>query len=155
MNVNNVVLKESELIRRYVDERQIPGACFSIVTPKEIAYSSYGNKALVPEEEATSTDTLYDIASLSKVVSTSTMIAKLIEEGRLSFDTKVSSVLTDFPHEDITVKDLLVHTSGYRRMTRTTRSVRDQRNSMISSFACPGLTRGAKRLSIPVLITCF
>ena len=113
MNVNNVVLKESELIRRYVDERQIPGACFSIVTPKEIAYSSYGNKALVPEEEATSTDTLYDIASLSKVVSTSTMIAKLIEEGRLSFDTKVSSVLTDFPHEDITLKDLLVHTSGY------------------------------------------
>ena len=91
MNVNNVVLKESELIRRYVDERQIPGACFSVVTPKEIAYSSYGNKALVPEEEA----------------------------------------------------------------TRTTRSVRDQRNSMISSFACPGLTRGAKRLSIPVLITCF
>ena len=113
MNVNNVVLKESELIRRYVDERQIPGACFSIVTPKEIAYSSYGNKALVPEEEVTSTDTLYDIASLSKVVSTSTMIAKLIEEGRLSFDTKVSSVLADFPHEDITVKDLLVHTSGY------------------------------------------
>ena len=50
MNVKNVVLKESELIRRYVDERQIPGACFSIVTPKEIAYSSYGNKALVPEE---------------------------------------------------------------------------------------------------------
>ena len=82
MNVNNVVLKESELIRRYVDERQIPGACFSIVTPKEIAYSSYGNKALVPEEEVTSTDTLYDIASLSKVVSTSTMIAKLIVHGK-------------------------------------------------------------------------
>ena len=31
MNVKNVVLKESELIRRYVDERQSPGACFSVV----------------------------------------------------------------------------------------------------------------------------
>ncbi len=112
-DIKNIVLKECELIRRSVDNKEIPGACFSIVTPKEIAYSFYGKKALVPKEEELSGDVLYDIASLSKVVSTSTLIAKLIEEGILSFDMKVCDLLPSFRYDDVTLLDLIVHTSGY------------------------------------------
>ena len=113
MDIVKCVLKESEVIRSFVDEGDLPGACFSVVTKDTIAYSCYGYKSLVPEKTELNTDTLYDLASLSKVVSTSTMIAKLIEEGKFTFDTKAASILKDFPYEDVTILDLIVHTSGY------------------------------------------
>lgn len=113
MDVRKCVLKEYEIIKRFTDEKQLPGACFSVVTKDEIAYSCCGNKSLLPEETELSSDTLYDIASLSKVVSTSTMVARLIEEGLLSFDTKASEILDGFAYDDITVLDLIAHRSGY------------------------------------------
>ena len=113
MDIRNCIAKQYEIIQKYADRKEIPGACFSIVTPKEIAYSFYGCKALIPEAIKLNGDTLYDIASLSKVVSTSTMTAKLIEEGLVSFDTKVKDILEDFPYDDISLLDLIVHTSGY------------------------------------------
>ncbi len=113
MDIRNCVAKEYEIIRKYTEEKAIPGACFSIVTPKEIAYSCCGKKALLPEETELNADTLYDIASLSKVVSTSTMIVKLMEEGLLSFDTKVSSFVSGLRYDDLTLLDLITHTSGY------------------------------------------
>ena len=125
-DVKNIVLKECELIRRSADNKEIPGACFSIVTPKEIAYSFYGKKALVPKEEELSGDVLYDIASLSKVVSTSTLIAKLIEEGTLSFDMKVCDLLPSFRYDDVTLLDLIVHTSGYPADDKDYKKCRDR-----------------------------
>lgn len=113
MDIRECVLKEAEIIREFVDEKRLPGACFSVVTPEEIGFSFYGDKALIPERKQLCPETLYDIASLSKVVSTSTMLAKLMEEGLLCFDTRVSSILEGFPYEDITILDLIVHTSGY------------------------------------------
>ena len=113
IDLKNIVLKQTQLISKQVNDKQIPGACFSIVTPTQIAYSSCGYKSLIPQQTETTTETLYDIASLSKVVSTSTMIAKLIEDNLLTFDTKVSSILDNFIYDDVTILDLIVHTSGY------------------------------------------
>jgi len=113
MDIKKAIAKEFEIIKKEVDLKKIPGACFAIITDKEIAYSCYGKKSLLPEEIDLSGDTLYDIASLSKVVSTSTMIAKLIEEDLLGFETKASSILEDFKYDDLTILDLLVHRSGY------------------------------------------
>ena len=137
MDVKNIILKECEILRRYVDRREIPGACFSIVTPKEIAYSSYGRKSLVPKETDLSSDVLYDIASLSKVVSTSTMIAKLIEEGSLSFDTKVSELLPDFRYDDVTVLDLIVHTSGYPADDKDYKKCQDKKELLDFIYRLP------------------
>ena len=113
MDIRNCILKENEIIKKFVDAKELPGACFSLVTPDQIVYSCCGHKALLPEPVELTTATLYDIASLSKVVSTSTMLAKLIEDGLLSSDDKVSAYINNFPYDDITILDLIVHTSGY------------------------------------------
>ncbi|MCR4632542.1 MAG: beta-lactamase family protein [Erysipelotrichaceae bacterium] len=108
-----MVLDEGKkIIKQYVDESLLPGAVFAYVTKEDCEKDFYGHKALFPEKEVLTLDTVYDLASLSKVVSTAPLIFKLIEEGCISLKTKVSSVLDDFPYEDITVEDLLSHTSG-------------------------------------------
>lgn len=108
-----MVLDEGKkIIKRYVDENLLPGAVFAYVTKEDCEKDFYGYKALFPEKEVLTLDTVYDLASLSKVVSTAPLILKLIEEGCISLDTKVCSVLEDLPHEDVTVADLMSHTSG-------------------------------------------
>ena len=57
-------------------------------------------------------DTIYDCASLTKVIVTTTLILQLIDAGRLTLDTPVSKFLPRFRHKDVTVQDLLTHTSG-------------------------------------------
>lgn len=101
-----------KIIKKYVDENQLPGAVFAYVEKDYVEMDLYGYKSLVPFKEELSFDTLYDIASLSKVVATSTMIFKLVEEGLISFKTKVKSILPEYPFADVTVRDLLTHVSG-------------------------------------------
>lgn len=95
-----------------VDENLIPGACYAYVglNGKWMTYSGY--KQTVPTLEPNSLNTLYDLASCTKVVATTTAILLLLEQGKLSLKTKVSSVLPRFKFTEITIKDLLTHTSG-------------------------------------------
>lgn len=89
----------------------IPGASFAYID-QEDHYDYVGYKTLIPEKEPVDEDTLYDLASLSKVVSTTTCILQLIEKGYFTLDTKVSDILADFPHKEITIQQLLAHSSG-------------------------------------------
>jgi uncharacterized protein YbbC (DUF1343 family)/CubicO group peptidase (beta-lactamase class C family) len=61
-------------------------------------------------------DTIFDVASLTKVVSTTSAIAKLVEEGKLRLNDKVTEYIPEFQggHSEITVRQLLTHFSGMR-----------------------------------------
>ncbi len=61
-------------------------------------------------------DTIFDIASLTKVVATTSCIMKLFEEGKIRIDAPVTAYLPEFQggHSPITVRDLLTHFSGLR-----------------------------------------
>jgi len=58
-------------------------------------------------------DTLFDLASLTKVVATVTTCLKLIEEGMLNIYEDVDRYLPDYPHKSVKVINLLNHTSGH------------------------------------------
>ena len=61
------------------------------------------------------TDTIFDIASLTKVVATAPSVMKLVEEGKLRLDDPVSRYLPDFTSngkDQITIRMLLTHTGG-------------------------------------------
>lgn len=92
-------------------EHHFPGGNFCVLYDGKIECSSVG-VTNYETNEAVTLDTIYDIASLSKVVSTTTMIMKLIEESKLTLDTLVKSILPAFRHEDITIYDLMIHSSG-------------------------------------------
>lgn len=104
--------KFKQLVDLGVSEGAYPGANFAIIFKDKIIYGSHGYKSLYPEKEVNDINTIYDMASLSKVVSTTTCALKLIEEGKLRVYAPVKKYIPEFKHEGVTVWNLMTHTSG-------------------------------------------
>jgi len=103
----------NNLLIRGVKKEEFPGASYAIIYKDGTIYSDFvGYKQVVPTKELNQGNEIYDCASLTKVISTTSMIMKLIEEEKLSLETKVQAVIPRFIHPNITVYHLLTHTSG-------------------------------------------
>ena len=72
-----------------------------------------GQRALVPAKEAMTEDTVFDAASLTKVVATLPSILILIEQGKIELEAEVRRYIPEF-RAGITVRHLLTHTSGLK-----------------------------------------
>ena len=109
-------INRAEYLRQYIksciDNKVFPGACFGIITRQESEIYAEGHSDLIPVKKLTNAEVIYDLASLSKVISTTTIILKLIEDGQVTLFTKVCDILPAFKHKDITIYNLLTHTSG-------------------------------------------
>ena len=101
-------------IETAVAEHRIPGGVVHIERGTEIYRRAYGNRALVPSVEPMSEDTIFDAASITKVVATAPSIAKLVQQGRIELDAPVKKYLSEFVDAEVTVRHLLTHTSGIR-----------------------------------------
>lgn len=104
----------NNLIQKFIDDGVFPGANYVLVVGNKTYLGSLGKKVLIPKIEENSLDTLYDMASVSKVISTTTCILKLMEEGKINLYSKVATYLPRFKHEQITIFNLLTHTSGMK-----------------------------------------
>jgi len=105
------------VVEAAVRDGLIPGAVLVVGHEGKIVHrKAYGNRALVPQREAMTADTIFDIASLTKVVATTPALMKLFEQGKLRINDPVTAYLPDFQggRSDITVRDLLTHFSGMR-----------------------------------------
>ncbi len=83
----------------------------------EIVYrKAYGYRSLVPTKQPMTTDTIFDVASLTKVVATTPCLMKLFEEGKLRIDDPVTKYLPEFlgGKSDITIRLLMTHFSGFQ-----------------------------------------
>jgi uncharacterized protein YbbC (DUF1343 family)/CubicO group peptidase (beta-lactamase class C family) len=105
-----------ELVAEGLAAKNMPGCVVCVGRHGKIALlKAYGNKQVEPTVVPMTTDTLFDMASLTKPVATATSILLLIEQGKLRLGDKVSSFLPEFAANDkepITIHDLLIHQSG-------------------------------------------
>ena len=100
------------LIEKAIADSLIPGAVLCVVDKGEIAYlEAYGNRAIVPEVEEMTENTIFDLASVSKPTGAGTAALLLVKEGRLSVDDMVCKYIPNF-HPDVTVRHLMTHYSG-------------------------------------------
>jgi len=106
--INNL----NDLMNEALQNDVFPGANIVIVSKDSTFMNSYGYKALLPEKEENDINTLYDMASCSKVVSTTTSIMILLERGKLRLYDSVNLYIPEFKYDNITVFDLLTHSSG-------------------------------------------
>ncbi|MBF4694370.1 serine hydrolase domain-containing protein [Fusibacter ferrireducens] len=109
--------KIDKCITSGVQEGVFPGANYCLVIDDAEYYGSFGNKATHPVIEPNKLDTVYDIASLTKVVGTTTAILKLVEEGQLKLEDKVSQYLPFIDNDIVTIRHLMTHSSGYPALT--------------------------------------
>ena len=94
-------------------DKAFPGANYAIVTKNKVWMGSIGNKELYPNIIPNSIDTIYDMASLTKVVCTTTCLMQLVEQGKLRIFDPVSRYFEKFRFDNITVWNLMTHTSGF------------------------------------------
>jgi len=76
---------------------------------------AYGARALEPRREVMTLDTVFDLASLTKVIVTTPAVMQLVERGKVRLNDPVAKYLPEFAQngkEDITVRQLLTHYSG-------------------------------------------
>ena len=104
------------VIEQAVQEGQIPGAVLIVGHDGTVIYrKAYGSRALEPRREAMTLDTVFDLASLTKVIVTTTAVMQLVERGQVRLNDPVAKYLPEFAQngkDDITVRQLLTHYSG-------------------------------------------
>ncbi len=106
------------VIQESIAARETPGVVLIVGRGDSIAWrKAYGNRALSPRTEAMTLNTIFDVASLTKVVATTPAVMQLVEEGRIRLTDTVATYIPEFGRygkNRITVRDLMTHMSGLR-----------------------------------------
>lgn len=104
-------------IHEAIAEKKCPGGVLWVEHAGTSYHKAFGQRAVVPAAEAMSEDTIFDAASLTKVVACTPAMMLLIEHGQVKLDDPVAKYLPEFAAEGkgrITVRQLMTHTSGLR-----------------------------------------
>ena len=104
-------------VEKAIADKKMPGAVVIIGHKGKIVYrKAFGNRALVPQPEKMTVDTIFDVASLTKVVATATSIMILVERGQIRLSDTVDKFIPELKDKDsgkITIEQLLTHVSGF------------------------------------------
>jgi CubicO group peptidase (beta-lactamase class C family) len=104
------------LVLDQISRRSTPGAQLAVLRGDTLLYlRNYGQLSYDSASPAVNDSSMYDLASLTKVVATTTTAMQLIDQGRLALDSSVAYYLPEFGRngkEHITIRNLLLHNSG-------------------------------------------
>ncbi|WP_425615680.1 serine hydrolase domain-containing protein [Anatilimnocola sp. NA78] len=114
------------IVARGIEEKKMPGCVVAFGRQGKLAWlKAYGNKRVAEGDQpavAMTTDTVFDLASLTKPIATGTSLMLLVEQGKVKLDEPVSTYLPAFietgdeaaneAKKKVTVRHLLIHTSG-------------------------------------------
>ncbi len=113
--------KVETALDRAIEKQEIPGAVVLARMPREGELLEYswvrGLAAARPERLPMRRDTIFDLASLTKPIATTTAIMLLVEEGRIALDDPVAKTLPAFADrgkEAVTIRHLLSHSAGLK-----------------------------------------
>ena len=105
-------------VERAIAEKKLPGAVVLVGRGAQVLYQkAFGRRAVEPAPEPMTIDTIFDLASLTKIVATTTSMMKLMEDGRIRMNDRVATFIPGFERygkADITIRHLMTHTSGLR-----------------------------------------
>lgn len=104
-----------EAVQQAIADGKIIGAALWLEREGESYHKAFGQRALKPQPEAMTEDTLFDVASLTKVLAAASAAMWCVELGLVKLDDPASKYLPEFTgdgREKITVRHLLLHTSG-------------------------------------------
>ncbi|HKB12424.1 MAG TPA: serine hydrolase [Vicinamibacterales bacterium] len=106
------------LVDAAIARHELPGAVVLVGRGDRILYHhAFGRRAIAPAPEAMTEDTIFDLASLTKVVATTTSVMQLVERGQIRLSDPVAQYVPGFDAHDkkgITIRHLMTHTSGLR-----------------------------------------
>lgn len=104
--------KTQAFVKELITEKTIPGGSFAFIEPEDTKIHRVGYAAVFPEKESILENELYDLASVTKVMMTATLILQLLEKDELAIDDSVAKYLPEFSQPQVTIRHLLTHTSA-------------------------------------------
>jgi serine-type D-Ala-D-Ala carboxypeptidase len=114
------------VVEKAVSDTVFPGASLAVFYKgKVVFHKAFGRMTYDPKSSPADTTTMYDLASLTKAVVTTSIAMQLVERDSLSLQAPVSRYLPDFAKngkEKVTIEQLMRHTSGLRAHTFYARS---------------------------------
>src|SRR6202048_826899 len=115
--VNQAVRETQRLCEDQIEKGAVPGLAIAVVFQDQVAYAAGSGVRDVNTREPVNADTVFQLASLSKPIG-STVVAELVSEGKISWDSRISDLDPDFAMYDpwvtrqITIRDFYAHRSG-------------------------------------------
>jgi uncharacterized protein YbbC (DUF1343 family)/CubicO group peptidase (beta-lactamase class C family) len=104
------------VIEDAIEQQQCPGAVVLVGHHGSVVYKkAYGMRSLEPKREPMTLDTIFDVASLTKVMATTPSVLRLLELGQIRLNDTVATYLPEFAQngkQDVTIRQLLTHFSG-------------------------------------------
>src|SRR5438874_2417991 len=105
------------IIRESIEKKELPGAVVLVARHGRVVWrKAYGARAVEPQREAMTTDTIFDLASLTKVVATTSSIMILIEQGKVRLSDSLVRFIPEIKgggRDAITIEELLTHMTGF------------------------------------------
>src|SRR3989454_9629187 len=122
------------LVEKAVAAGEIPGAVLLVNHRGRVLHrKAYGSRALLPKREPMRVDTIFDLASLTKAVATTSAVMKLVEQGKIRLNDPVARYIPEFAgpgdqgetrggkkegKDQVTIRHLLTHTAGLAPVPR-------------------------------------
>ncbi|NWF89943.1 MAG: serine hydrolase [Ignavibacteriaceae bacterium] len=108
--------KVDSLIEKAISDSAFPGAVLLVYKDDKIVHEkAYGKHTYEKNSPSMLLNTIFDLASVSKVVGTTSAAMMLVDQGKMNLDDKVTKYLPEFGNngkENITIRNLLLHNSG-------------------------------------------
>lgn len=106
------------VVAESIAKKECPGAVLIVGRHGKVVFrKAYGYRAVVPSVEPMTLDTVFDMASLTKVVATTTSVMTLVEDGKVRLQDRVAKHIPEFAsgggaRDQVTVEQLLTHRAG-------------------------------------------
>lgn len=104
--------KVDRFLQQVIVDKQIPGAVYGIVSKDKVLAKNALGYSHLKQKIPMTIDTIFDLASLTKVCATLPSILLLLEEGSIELEDPVKRFFFDESCENLTIRHLLTHTSG-------------------------------------------
>ena len=139
------------VLKHAIEQRAFPGAAFAVLRRGDIVLQGAVGRFTYDEtSEDVTLSTIYDIASVTKVVATTSMAMLLYERGKLDLNQAIIEILPEFEGEDarrkqVTVETLLAHSSGLPAYVKLFLEAKDRPSLLRLAFQVPLETDPGKR----------
>lgn len=106
----------AEVLREGVAARAFPAAAAEVGSREQVIWrDAFGALSYEADAAPTTVDTIFDLASLTKVISTTTLVMRAVDDGLLRLEDRVSAWIPEWrgaDRADVTIRDLLAHAAG-------------------------------------------
>jgi SSS family transporter len=147
----------STLVNAAIEKKQLPGAVVVVGHAGKVVFEkAYGNRALEPKVEPMTEDTIFDMASLTKVLVTTTAILQLYEQHKLDLDAPVARYLPEFASAalpDATLPVPVAPESGTIRSTDPVGIIPSQHRAPEVPRSIPGALAWKSKITVRELLT--